>query len=92
VPKGVPQFGREHRFSDAEVAEMVRLYVHEKWTLAEVADRFDCGHTSVRHILKKCDVPVRTQREAQALMWERRRRAAQQALLPPQPEFPRDTA
>lgn len=47
--------------TDAQEAEVVRLYVGEMWTLAEVAARFEVGQTAIRNVLVRWGVERRAQ-------------------------------
>ena len=55
------------KFTDADLAEMVRLYCEEWLSSKEIAGQFDCSDVSVRNKLKQQGVVLRTGKESQAL-------------------------
>ena len=62
-----PQKSRSSKFTDADLAEMERLYCQVEWSSAEIAYRYDCCDLTVRAHLKRLGVRLRTPKEAQAL-------------------------
>ena len=62
-----PQKSRSSKFTDADLAEMERLYCQAEWSSAEIAYRYDCCEMTVRAHLKRHGVRLRTPQEAQAL-------------------------
>ena len=62
-----PQKSRSSKFTDADLAEMERLYCQAEWSSAEIAYRYDCCDLTVRAHLKRLGVRLRTPKEAQAL-------------------------
>ena len=59
--------GSHARFTDADLAEMERLYCQAEWSSAEIASRYNCSAVTVREHLKRRGVRLRTTKEAQAL-------------------------
>ena len=55
------------RFTDADLAEMERLYCQAGWSSTEIASRYNCSGLTVREHLKRRGVRLRTTKEAQAL-------------------------
>ena len=62
-----PQKSRSSKFTDADLAEMERLYCQAEWSSAEIAYRYECCDMTVRAHLKRLGVRLRTPKEAQAL-------------------------
>ena len=62
-----PQKSRSSKFTDADLAEMERLYCQAEWSSAEIAYRYECCDLTVRAHLKRLGVRLRTPKEAQAL-------------------------
>ena len=62
-----PQKSRSSKFTDADLAEMERLYCQAEWSSAEIAYRYECCEMTVRAHLKRQGVRLRTPQEAQAL-------------------------
>ena len=62
-----PQKSRSSKFTDADLAEMQRLYCQAEWSSAEIAYRYECCEMTVRAHLKRQGVRLRTPQEAQAL-------------------------
>ena len=62
-----PQKSRSSKFTDADLAEMERLYCQAEWSSAEIAYRYECCDLTVRAHLKNRGVRLRTPKEAQAL-------------------------
>ena len=62
-----PRKSRGSKFTDADLAEMQRLYCQAEWSSAEIAYRYDCCDLTVRAHLKRLGVRLRTPKEAQAL-------------------------
>ena len=62
-----PQKSRSSKFTDADLAEMERLYCQAEWSSAEIAYRYDCCDMTVRVHLRQLGVRLRTPQEAQAL-------------------------
>ena len=62
-----PRKSRSSKFTDADLAEMERLYCQAEWASAEIAYRYDCCEMTVRAHLKRQGVRLRTPKEAQAL-------------------------
>ena len=67
------------RFTDAEVAEMQRLYCEEELSAGEIARQYNCCDETVRVHLKRNGVRLRTPKEAQAL---RRKKQAERKKEP----------
>lgn len=49
-------------FDDTQEMEIVRLYVKQEWSLAELADKFDVSYAAVRNVLVRRGVPRRPAR------------------------------
>ena len=62
-----PQKSRSSKFTDADLAEMERLYCQAEWSSAEIAYRYECCDLTVRAHLKRQGIRLRTPKEAQAL-------------------------
>ena len=62
-----PQKSRSSKFTDADLAEMERLYCQAEESSAEIAYRYECCEMTVRAHLKRQGVRLRTPQEAQAL-------------------------
>ena len=62
-----PQKSRSSKFTDADLAEMERLYCQAEWSSAEIAYRYECCDLTARAHLKNRGVRLRTPKEAQAL-------------------------
>ena len=62
-----PRKSRRSKFTDADLAEMERLYCQAEWSSAEIAYRYECCDLTVRAHLKRLGVRLRTPKEAQAL-------------------------
>ena len=62
-----PRKSRGSNFTDADLAEMERLYCQAEESSAEIAYRYDCCEMTVRAHLKRQGVRLRTPKEAQAL-------------------------
>lgn len=69
--KETQQQGPSLKVSDAEIAEIVRLYRDERLSLSEVALRFAFSVGTVRRVLKDAGVPIRSKAEAQRIRRER---------------------
>ena len=63
--------GSRSGFTDADLAEMERLYCQAEWSSAEIASRYNCCDLTVREHLKRRGVRLRTTKEAQALRRKR---------------------
>ena len=72
-----PRKSRGSNFTDADLAEMQRLYCQAEWSSGEIAYEYDCCEMTVRAHLKRHGVRLRTRKEAQAL---RRKKEKQVAL------------
>ena len=81
--------GSRLRFTDADLAEMERLYCELEWSSTEIASRYNCSGLTVREHLKQRGVRLRTTKEAQVL---RRKREAERnsdsRRLPPEQVTP----
>ena len=53
-----PQKSRSSKFTDADLAEMERLYCQAEWSSAEIAYRYECCDLTVRAHLKNQGCPV----------------------------------
>ena len=62
-----PRKSRSSNFTDADLAEMERLYCQAEWSSAEIAYRYECCDLTVRAHLKRLGVRLRTPQEAQTL-------------------------
>ena len=83
-----PQKSRSSKFTDADLAEMKRLYCQAEWSSAEIAYRYECCDLTVRAHLKRLGVRLRTPKEAQALRRKKeaaRRTVAEICLVPDLP-------
>ena len=62
-----PRKSRGSNFTDADLAEMQRLYCQAEESSAEIAYRYECCDLTVRAHLKRQGIRLRTPKEAQAL-------------------------
>ena len=53
-----PRKSRSSKFTDADLAEMERLYCQAEWSSAEIAYRYDCCEMTVRAHLKRLGRPI----------------------------------
>ena len=80
-----PRKSRSSKFTDADLAEMERLYCQVEWSSAEIAYRYECCDLTVRAHLKRLGVRLRTPKEAQAL---RRKKETRSLSVPPPKKIP----
>lgn len=67
------------KLTDADLAEIERLYYEEGLSLVEIASRYNCSETAVRTYFKQHGVQFRTAKEGQAL---RRNREKERKEVP----------
>lgn len=63
-----------------EIRRAIDLYVHDECSLAEVARELGRERTCIRQMLIRYGIPLRSQREAVAVLVRRREAAARAAL------------
>ena len=83
-----PQKSRSSKFTDADLAEMERLYCQAEWSSAEIAYRYECCDLTVRAHLKRLGVRLRTPKEAQALRRKKEARRGTVAEICLVPDLP----
>ena len=84
-----PQKSRSSKFTDADLAEMERLYCRAEWSSAEIAYRYECCDLTVRAHLKRLSAsgcePPRRRKHSAGKRKQRRGTVAEICLVPDLP-------